>query len=414
MVLKKRPTILMMRFNCVSFLLLAGISNLFAQNLILNPGGEEAAQCPLGESYDFFYKGPGKYWTSPKTGTPDYYHKTCAFPGSATTTNNSAAHEGDAFFGFYVYGQFGNGNQKIYNREYIQGTLAKPLVKDHIYAVRFWVKPVNADIAGISAGISQTGIFFSDTLMTTGPDFLITAKPQVEFSGKPITNLQNWTQISGCFKAKGGEKYFTVGNFYPDEATEMHPLPGAVNTSLGYMLADDFLLEEIATEALIAPRDLKFCNGDSVQIPLKTGNFTGFRWDDNFTHGPRYVHKQGTYVVRADYKDVCFIHDTVSVKSVQCSNCHFVVPEAFTPDGNGINDHFEIVSDCTPKIVIMQVYSRWGEKICEIASKSPQWDGTSYGKTIPQGVYIYKIEILFEENEVLKRQILNGVVTLSR
>jgi len=75
------------------------------------------------------------------------------------------------------------------------------------------------------------------------------------------------------------------------------------------------------------------------------------------------------------------------------------IPNAFSPNKDGINDYFKIlgteITGCHIKI-----FSRWGEKIFESSSPGFAWDGTFNNETMPVGVYTYFAEIK-EAYEVL-------------
>lgn len=97
------------------------------------------------------------------------------------------------------------------------------------------------------------------------------------------------------------------------------------------------------------------------------------------------------------------------------------VPNAFSPNGDGINDVFDI-SGVGIKSYSYNIYNRWGECIYSvqiplpplqggIASNPHGWDGNFKGAQVPDGVYIYMFDItdVFGEHHYL-----NGNVTLMR
>lgn len=60
----------------------------------------------------------------------------------------------------------------------------------------------------------------------------------------------------------------------------------------------------------------------------------------------------------------------------------------------------------------MQVYDRWGTLVFETTKPEGRgWDGTYGGKMMPFGVYVYQIEVIFN-NDILEKY--NGNVTLIR
>jgi gliding motility-associated-like protein len=66
------------------------------------------------------------------------------------------------------------------------------------------------------------------------------------------------------------------------------------------------------------------------------------------------------------------------------------VPNAFTPDGNGLNDNFEVQSEYITQFEIL-ILNRWGEIIYRSNDVNFKWDGTYLGDPVPGGVYVYKI-----------------------
>jgi gliding motility-associated-like protein len=74
----------------------------------------------------------------------------------------------------------------------------------------------------------------------------------------------------------------------------------------------------------------------------------------------------------------------------------FFVQTAFTPNGDGVNDLFEIKQ----KGIIewhMQIYDRWGKLVWETFDVSEFWDGThmTSRKEVQQGAYTYKINLVW-------------------
>lgn len=88
------------------------------------------------------------------------------------------------------------------------------------------------------------------------------------------------------------------------------------------------------------------------------------------------------------------------------------VPDAFTPNGDGINDVFRVVNPDRFRDISMKVYNRWGEKVHEGVDENHGWDGVFNGRDQPVGVYVYHITAisLVGENEYR----LKGNVSLIR
>ncbi|MCF8278178.1 MAG: gliding motility-associated C-terminal domain-containing protein [Flavobacteriales bacterium] len=67
------------------------------------------------------------------------------------------------------------------------------------------------------------------------------------------------------------------------------------------------------------------------------------------------------------------------------------IPSSFTPDGDGLNDVFEIVSSGVVEFEL-QISGSWGTKIYKMNSiDDPFWDGTYKGEPVQQDRYIYEV-----------------------
>lgn len=67
------------------------------------------------------------------------------------------------------------------------------------------------------------------------------------------------------------------------------------------------------------------------------------------------------------------------------------IPNAFTPDGDGLNDYFEIVSSGIVEFEL-QISNSWGAKMYKMNSiDDPPWDGTYHGNPVQQDRYIYEV-----------------------
>lgn len=101
--------------------------------------------------------------------------------------------------------------------------------------------------------------------------------------------------------------------------------------------------------------------------------------------------------------------------------CNVFIPNAFTPNGDNINDVFEVKhgENCEVIDFNMKIFDRWGRLIYETNSmeKDKAWDGTAEGKEVLQGVYMWaayaKVKTLqgSQEVEEFKKQ---GTVVVIR
>ncbi|MFN8288058.1 MAG: gliding motility-associated C-terminal domain-containing protein [Chitinophagales bacterium] len=87
-----------------------------------------------------------------------------------------------------------------------------------------------------------------------------------------------------------------------------------------------------------------------------------------------------------------------------------LVPTAFSPNGDGVNDVFNIVNRDKFTVNIFHIYNRWGELIFKDTSSG--WDGTYKQTEQPIGTYIYYLSV--KSITTNKQHTLSGNVTLLR
>jgi len=86
-------------------------------------------------------------------------------------------------------------------------------------------------------------------------------------------------------------------------------------------------------------------------------------------------------------------------------------PNAFSPDGDGINDLFKISGQGINDFQI-EIFNRWGQMVYKSIDLSNGWDGTFKGKNLPTGTYVYKIKT--SKYGVDQKLVKSGTVALVR
>jgi len=73
------------------------------------------------------------------------------------------------------------------------------------------------------------------------------------------------------------------------------------------------------------------------------------------------------------------------------SDCKIVAPNAFTPNDDGINDHFKLMlaGGCEVFKFDFKIYDRWGRMVFETADHQTEWDGNYDGQQMKEGVYFW-------------------------
>lgn len=84
------------------------------------------------------------------------------------------------------------------------------------------------------------------------------------------------------------------------------------------------------------------------------------------------------------------------------------IPNAFTPNGDGLNDSFGIQGEGID-VFSMNIFNKWGEMIFETSNMDEFWDGTYGGVPVQDGAYVYNIYIRTADKENLSK---SGTVTV--
>lgn len=162
--------------------------------------------------------------------------------------------------------------------------------------------------------------------------------------------------------------------------------------------------------------DTTILYGQSVQLNALVPGGVYFLWDPiTGLNNPNIPNPVATPVVTTKYAvlaidtNQCHMKDTVKV-TVR-TNVPIMVPSAFTPNGDGINDVFRIPNITFQKVIEFRVFNRWGQEVCNTTDNSKGWDGT-YGGTLQEmGVYNYIIRLAWPDGKV---ETYKGDVTLLR
>jgi gliding motility-associated-like protein len=117
-----------------------------------------------------------------------------------------------------------------------------------------------------------------------------------------------------------------------------------------------------------------------------------------------------TFTVKGTNEFGCFAFDTVTVKVTQAGKPLFVLPNAFTPNGDGKNECFGIRKWGSVQQLEFSVFNRWGERIFTTNNPSFCWDGTYRGIHQQTGVYAYVIKAKSFCGEIVR----TGTVMLLR
>jgi len=162
------------------------------------------------------------------------------------------------------------------------------------------------------------------------------------------------------------------------------------------------------------PADTTIKIGKSVQLYASGGTF--YTWNpshtlnDDYSASPVASPTQTTsYVVIGANEYGCLGSDT-SIVRIDFRDV-VLIPNAFSPNGDGLNDVFRIENFKYQKLLEFRVFDRWGNQVFETTSPSKGWDGTQNGKALNPDVYHYIIRLGYGDDYI---ETFKGDVTLLR
>jgi gliding motility-associated-like protein len=98
-----------------------------------------------------------------------------------------------------------------------------------------------------------------------------------------------------------------------------------------------------------------------------------------------------TYIVKGEDSTGCAAYSQITVKVSTQGKPEFVLPNAFTPNGDGHNDCFGVRNWGDVDVEEFSIFNREGQLLFTTRSRAGCWDGTFKGSPQPPGVYIYVI-----------------------
>lgn len=166
---------------------------------------------------------------------------------------------------------------------------------------------------------------------------------------------------------------------------EMHP-----NANFGYEYLTDYTVE--------------FYDSSKTDIIYHLWTFE-FQ-DTSNALNPVYTYlTQGEHSVNLFVRDIKGCTDDTSI--IIKPNIYFYVPNSFTPNGDNLNDVFEVKGMGIEKFE-MYIFNRWGNEIFYTDNVEKSWDGFYKGSLVKNDSYVYLIKAVnYDGEEIQQRGLVN-------
>jgi gliding motility-associated-like protein len=155
------------------------------------------------------------------------------------------------------------------------------------------------------------------------------------------------------------------------------------------IITEPFLVTPGGLDKLNIPADTVLCTNSSLVLAPA---MDGITYSINgVINTDVTITKQGNYSIIATDNYGCQRTFKINVVEQKCSDCEPSIPNAFTPNSDGLNDIFKAKFFCSISEFDLQVFNRWGKKIFESHNSNKGWDGTYLGNKMLTGAYVYFI-----------------------
>ena len=182
----------------------------------------------------------------------------------------------------------------------------------------------------------------------------------------------------------------------------------------GFSYSDTQSISIIPLPLLNLGADTIICDSTTLLLNVFQQNAT-YVWQDNSTNATFEVSDPGMFSVTSTINS-CQDSDSVLVGFMDCRVCNIMMPDAFSPNQDGVNDFFYPVNDgnCTMSSYHFSIYNRWGQRVFYSEKLSEKWDGTFMGNQQPAEVYLYRLDYTVSNGFQDKNYQSKGQLTLLR
>ncbi len=167
-------------------------------------------------------------------------------------------------------------------------------------------------------------------------------------------------------------------------------LYGVTVTEQGCSSSDSLTLVVIPLPTVDLGPDFLLCEGTWRVLELDNIGFDT-RWSDGSNGSQLAVSTPGLFSVTL-WNRCDTVSDSLVVTMDRC-DCPVHVPNAFTPDNDGLNDLFIPLFSCEAKTYQLRIFDRWGRELWQTNDPNQPWDGSSSAGPVPSGLYNWLLRV---------------------
>ncbi len=266
---------------------------------------------------------------------------------------------------------------------------------------------------------------------STAVNFIVNQTPVISFTNDTsfTCDIPKINFINNSSYPAGSQFTWTFGDATGSNLSSpshIYAQPGTYNVSLVITTTAgctdsaaqdvDIMFFPLAEADFTANPEVTNVFNSKVQFTDLSQNAVSWLWD--FNDGNKSIEQNPVHYFNeiGQYKVTLVVTNIAGCPDLQMREIvvnPFYIPNAFTPNADGINDNFfdaGYVLDV--KSYVMRIFNRWGQKVYEADDYTKFWNGFDQdGNPSPDGVYVYKIDVTTKGG---KKHTFTGTVSLVR
>lgn len=251
----------------------------------------------------------------------------------------------------------------------------------------------------------------------------------------PVANAGNNSTVctgkSVQLNGSGGSLYQWSPATYLNDPQISNPVVTQPQSSITYSLTVTDIngcksLQPVQVTVTVTPAPKVFAGNDTAILinqslrleafDVNNSGFTNYMWSPSsglnnasIQNPTALITKDITYTVTASTPAGCEGTDNIAIKVFTVSN--IFVPNAFTPNNDGLNDILKAMPTGIKEFKYFTVYNQWGQQIFYTTNAINGWDGTFHSKPQDPGVFVWTCAGIDYSGKLIQRK---GTVVLIR
>ena len=202
--------------------------------------------------------------------------------------------------------------------------------------------------------------------------------------------------------------YYTLAN-----GTKVNTAGIYIDTLINHFGCDSIIATQLSISQIpyvSLGTDTTLCLGNPIVLDVSTSQGT-YHWNDLSTTGIKTITQSGLYTVLIQNPPCTAATDSILITYLDCDNCDIAIPNAFTPNADGKNDVFKVLTNCNITNFSLKIFNRWGQQVFETNDINFGWDGYYHGILQPISVFVYYVQITKASGD---KKLIKGDVSLIR